>query len=115
MRVIDKDSGEEFELDSTDELSEDLRRYHEAECAHPETQIRSTVVSGGAIHFREQCQRCGELLSQAIARRLVPPGCPPMDEILLNRRREERRQQYEEIIQKHVWKQKTQGSEWCVK
>jgi hypothetical protein len=115
MRVIDKDTGEEFDLDSTDELSADLRRWDEAECTHPATKIRSTIVSNGGIHYRKQCQLCGELVEQAISKALVLDGCPPKDEILLANHRAERRQQREELIQKHVRKQKAHGSEWGIK
>ena len=115
MRVTDRESGEEFELDWTDALSADLQRHSDAGCTHPKTEIRSTVVAGGALHFRYQCQLCGELVGHAIRKALVPPDCPPKDELLFVRYRAERRREYEEILQNHLRKQKAEGSEWWIK
>jgi hypothetical protein len=98
MRVIDKDTGEYFDLNSTDELEGDLRRWDEDQCIHSTTESRSTVASNGGIHFRKQCQTCGELVGQAISRALIPNGCPPIDETLVARCRAERRQNYEDIF-----------------
>ena len=115
MRVVDKDTGEEFNLDSTEELSADLQEWHNAECTHGETQIRTRVVSNGGTHVWRQCQICGEFVGQAIGKSLAPATHPPADELLLARRRAGRRQQYDEIIQKHIRRQKSQGSEWWTK
>jgi hypothetical protein len=55
---------------------------------------------------------CGEIIGQAISKAQVPDGCLAMDEALLASRRAERRQKYEEVLQKHVRKQKAQRSAW---
>jgi len=115
MRVTDHDTGEEFDLDWSDELRAALQRHSEAECVHEVSEIRSTVASNGSIHFRRQCQTCGDLVSQAISKAQVPPGCIPMDQALQSGYRAERRKQHDDIIQTYIRKQKAQGSEWWLK
>jgi len=112
MRVTDAQTGDPFDLDYTDELRADLDRYYARECSHPSTELRSTRVSGGVIHFRNQCQSCGELVGQAVGKSVPAGNVPPKDEELVRRFQEARKKEYETIIQRHVEAQKVQGSEW---
>jgi hypothetical protein len=112
MRVTDRETGEEFHLDLTDELNADLSLHPRSECNHPSSEIRRTVVSGGAIHFRHQCTTCGELVGQAIGKTQVPDSCELVDEMLSQSYRAQRQRQYADIIQSHVQRQKNESSQW---
>jgi hypothetical protein len=111
MEVVDRETGAEFRLDLTDALSADLER-HQRECPHPDKQIRKTIVSGGAVHFRYQCQICGDLIGQAIGKGLVPEHCLSVDERLREGYRRRRERERDDIVQRYVQKQKAEGSAW---
>jgi hypothetical protein len=112
MQVTDRETGGAFRLDVTDALNADLERHSQTECTHPDAEIRRTIVSGGAAHFRRQCQVCGEFVGQAISKTATPANCLPEDQALRERYRTERHQERDDIVQHHVKKQKIQGSEW---
>jgi hypothetical protein len=58
MRVIDQDTGKDFALYITPELSADLAAFYER-CNHPQRQTRQRRNKGGIVQYRDQCLRCG--------------------------------------------------------
>jgi 5-methylcytosine-specific restriction endonuclease McrA len=114
MRVIDQDTGQPFDLYSSDELREELRAYREQECRHPDMEIRRVTVVGGATQFRMQCQSCGTFQGQAIPHSSVS-DVSPHDAALPVRYRQKREDEYSTIIQRHVWKQKGRDTAWWQK
>jgi hypothetical protein len=113
--VMDAETGRQFRLEDTDELTADLARLSEKECSHPQTEIRRVIVSGGAIQFRKQCLTCGELVSQAIAKNRAPTNCAEIDEALRKIYRESRSLSRDDVIQRHVQKQKSETSNFWKK
>jgi hypothetical protein len=115
IEVIDKESGKEFRLYWTDALRLELAQHDEEECTHTKAEIRWFRASNGAIHYKRQCQTCGELIGQAIGKINVPADCGPRDESLYEHYRENRQARRDEILQRHVLKQKSEDSEFWVK
>jgi hypothetical protein len=115
MKVTDRETGEEFDLVWSDEVMADLRRHAEGECTHAEVAVRQVAIAGGSIQFRKQCQTCGELIGQAIAKNAAPADCPPNDEALFARYGAQRRKEYYDILREHARKQKARDSEWWAK
>jgi hypothetical protein len=115
MRVIDKDTGQEFQLSSTPEFSADLERYYAAECKHTEKFLCRAPFRSGELHFRMQCKACGSLVGNALAKSKCPPDAPFHDKVLERRYTEARHREKEDIYQEHVRLQRTQNEKWWVR
>jgi hypothetical protein len=112
---IDAETGEPFDLVWTDDLMEELGRHAAAGCIHPAKEIRRAIVAGGGIQFRPQCLACGELVGQVIAKTKLPPNVPPVNKGLWEAYRIRRKNERDEIIQRHIRKQKNSSTEWRAK
>jgi 5-methylcytosine-specific restriction endonuclease McrA len=102
MRVIDQDTGKEFNLYSTPEFQTDMDVFHEADCRHTETEVRRRIVAGGALQFVPQCVGCGASVGSAIRHADAPPLAEPWDVMSQDRYRSLRELNRCDIIQKHV-------------
>lgn len=116
MRAIDRETGEEFDLYHSEELQRDLANWGEAaECLHESKELRKIPIAGGRYQIRFQCLRCGDGLGNPIARTQAPEDLQLGDVRLKERYRSMRRSEHEEIIQKHIRKQKTKDTEFWIK
>jgi 5-methylcytosine-specific restriction endonuclease McrA len=124
MRVVDHDTGKEFFLDSTPELTSDLDPLH-APCSHTRKELRQKRNRGGAIQYIDQCLQCGT--SVGLFRKHSPEliNVPTWDEKLEPNYTAAKQSERAAIIQKHVriqrnrsigfWKQYNeylQSDEW---
>src|ERR1700730_17145069 len=101
MRVVDQDTGKDFILDKTPELSADLAPLNEA-CSHPHKELRQRRNRGGAIQYIEQCLRCGS--SVGLFRKHAPEleTLPNWNEQIERDFTATRKCEKAVIIQKHV-------------
>lgn len=81
MDVVDRRTGLTFRLFWSNELRDELRRFNDANCTHPETELRVRIVKGGATQRRPQCLVCGERTGTAL-RAVAGESLPPDDEEL---------------------------------
>lgn len=114
MIVVDPDTGKRVILHRDAELEAELNRHHKSrECGHAHSEIRRAVVGGGQIQFKRQCVSCGEPVGSAIAHALAPKEAPAYDTEIVERRKTEYLAQREEILLKHLRRQKAkQGAYW---
>jgi hypothetical protein len=101
MRVTDLDTGKDFNLDRTPELSADLVPFY-AGCDHSRRELRQRRNKGGAIQYIEQCLGCGESVGMF---RKHPPdlaASPTWDDQIELDFEAKRKRDYETITQKHV-------------
>ncbi|MEW5835307.1 MAG: hypothetical protein AB1832_09610 [Pseudomonadota bacterium] len=80
-------------------MDEHIARYA---CQHPNKELRSQVVAGGAVQRVYQCLTCGQRASNAVPKAEAIRLCggnepPPFDEALRNRWNSERRAGIEAI------------------
>ncbi len=110
MKVMDLETGRSFVLDVTAELSRDLENFRLRECEHEHLEPRRVVVKGGSIQFRNQCLKCGRLIGTPIKKSLVSEDCPDEDAKLREEYDASRKAEQEDIIQRHVRKQREANS-----
>jgi hypothetical protein len=102
MKVVDGDTGKSFSLDHTDELSNDLRTFYEAQCAHTKTSVRRRPYGGGAIHFCQQCLECGRSIGTALKKTKELENSPFWDVTAEQIYTDHREATRLAVIQKHV-------------
>ena len=110
MDVKDAETGDVFRLRATGAFIADLAAFRRAECKHSTTTVRSAIISGGAIQYRNQCSVCGELKGSAIARSRVTNEPEAIDLTLRERFVAGREADYQALIRKHIKLQKEAAS-----
>lgn len=109
-KFIDQDSGEEFPLYPTPEWLADRQRFENDACKHPEKELRRATYSNGSVHYREQCQECGEYVGSSIPKAKVPAGVVDADLGLRERYKRGREARRREIDQTHIRLQRKDGN-----
>lgn len=101
MRVIDQDTGKQFNLDRTPEFLAEIAPV-DTPCDHSRRELRQRLNKGGAVQYIEQCLRCGE--SVGLFRKHTPDlvGTPAWNEQLEEEFYAARKRDRDAIIQKHV-------------
>lgn len=113
MKVVDRDTGKSFFLNSTPELAEDLDKCGQVlNCLHVKQEVRRYVDAGGASHMKRQCVACGISVGSSIAKAIAPKDVPDWDTCLRDRVEAKYCKDREDIIQKHIALQKRRESSW---
>jgi hypothetical protein len=109
-KYIDQDTGEAFPLYPTAEWLADRQRFEVEACKHPAKELRRVIYSNGSMHYREQCQRCGEYVGSSIPKAKAPANVPDADAGLRDRYQRERDVRRRDIDQKHIRLQRTDSN-----
>lgn len=109
MYVKDERTGERIYLDHTPELIADLAALPKA-CDHTNKEIRKRTDRGGAVHYYSQCAVCGQAIGSAVKRPDNFDDSRLWDESLADTYRLSREASRNEILQKHIRKQRDQTS-----
>lgn len=103
MKVIDTDTGKEFNLNlTTPAFLEDMKNFHDSACAHPQKELRRVFMRDGRPGYQDQCQDCGKLVGQYKSASLASPETLDADPEMLPQYEREREAKRGAIYQKHV-------------
>ena len=103
MKVINQETGLEFELQPTREFVSDLEKHWQAVgCPHERTDIRCSTLKNGSKQMRYQCLGCGQLVRNSVPRSSVSSDVRDVDLDLLEENAAERKKALNKIYQKHI-------------
>lgn len=112
MRRIDTLTNEEFDVELTDELRQDLAEHSEKSCKHENQHLVRHVIRGGSKQVKMQCLTCGATLGQAVSQKSAPENIPDADYSLQQKYKNQRALDYNAIFRKHFQIQKSKISKW---
>ena len=112
---MDQDPIDDLNVRPTKELSADLAKFRSSECSHSRTEIRRSVVKGGSVQFRAQCLSCGQLVSNPVAKKDLPPNVRDVDLELRERKATSRQKKHDNIYRKHARIQDREASSFWKK